>query len=195
MVAARHQPRDVLVLEIRDAPEGFHAIRDAIGKRYRYVIQDGPRLDIFARAYSWHIRERLDEAAMARAAAALLGTHDFTSYESAGSQRLTSIRTVREILVERMFVDLSERVVIEVEADGFLYNMVRNIAGTLVAVGKGKEPPTWPAEVLALKDRTKAGMTAPARGLFLVWVEYGNCGLGIADCGLEEASTDDQALD
>jgi tRNA pseudouridine38-40 synthase len=136
------------------------------------VIQDGPRRDIFSRAYSWHVRERLDERKMAKAAAGLLGTHDFTSFETAGSQRLTSVRTVREILVERMFIDLSERVVIEVEADGFLYNMVRNIVGTLVEVGRGRQTETWPAEVLAARDRRLAGMAAPAQGLFLVRVDY-----------------------
>jgi tRNA pseudouridine38-40 synthase len=165
-------PRDVLVLEVREAPEGFHAIRDAVGKRYRYVIQDGPRRDIFARAYAWHVREPLNEAGMARAAAALLGTHDFTSFETAGSQRLTSVRTVHEILVERLFVELSERVVVEVEADGFLYNMVRNIVGTLVEVGRGRQSENWPAEVLAARDRRLAGMAAPPQGLFLVRVDY-----------------------
>lgn len=166
-------PDDVLALDVREAPEGFHAIRDALGKRYRYVIQDGPRRDLFARAYSWHIRQRLDEQAMRRAAEPLSGTHDYRSFETAGSQRLTSVRTVRQILVERLFVDLSERVVIEVEADGFLYNMVRNMVGTLVEVGRGRRPESWPGEVLAACDRRLAGMAAPPQGLFLVRVDYG----------------------
>src|SRR5256885_10013561 len=109
---------------------------------------------------------------MQAAAAPLIGTHDFTSYETTGSSRLTTTRTVFDLTVERRKTDLTERVVIEVEADGFLYNMVRNIVGTLVAVGKGKETTDWPARVLELHDRTKAGMTAPAQGLFLVGVEY-----------------------
>lgn len=165
-------PEDILVLSVCEAPEGFHAIRDALGKRYRYVIQDGRQRDIFARGYAWHVRQRLDDAAMGRAAAALLGTHDFSSFESAGSQRLTSVRTVREILVERLWIDLSERVIIEVEADGFLYNMVRNIVGTLVEVGRGRRPESWLAEVLAARDRRLAGMAAPPQGLFLVRVDY-----------------------
>jgi tRNA pseudouridine38-40 synthase len=171
-------PADVLVLEVRDAPEGFHAIRDAVGKRYRYVIQDGPLRDLFARAYSWHIRQRLDDQAMRRAAEALMGTHDFASFETAGSQRLTTVRTVRELLVERLFVDLSERVVVEIEADGFLYNMVRNIVGTLVEVGRGRRPESWPAEVLTARDRRLAGMAAPPQGLFLVRVDYDEEGRG-----------------
>jgi tRNA pseudouridine38-40 synthase len=136
------------------------------------VIQDGRLPDLFDRKYVWHVYQRLDVEAMRAAAAALVGTHDFASFETAGSPRLTTVRTVHDLVVERRPSELTDRVVIEVEADGFLYNMVRNIAGTLVAVGKGKEPPTWPAHVLALKDRTRAGMTAPARGLFLVWVQY-----------------------
>lgn len=167
-----HLPPDIVVLTVNEAPPGFHAIRDAVGKRYRYVIQDGPLRDIFARHHAWQLRQRLDEAAMSRAAEALVGTHDFTSFETAGSPRLTSVRTVRDIFVERLLIDLSERVVIEVEADGFLYNMVRNIVGTLVEVGRGRRPESWPGEVLTACDRRLAGMAAPPQGLFLVRVDY-----------------------
>jgi tRNA pseudouridine38-40 synthase len=165
-------PADIRVLDVHEAPAGFHAIRDAISKRYRYVIQDGPFYDLFARSYAWYVRQRLDVEAMRAAAQPLLGTHDFSSFETAGSQRLTSVRTVREILVERLFVDLSERVIIEVEADGFLYNMVRNIVGTLVEVGRARQTAGWVADVLAAKDRRLAGMSAPPQGLFLVRVDY-----------------------
>jgi tRNA pseudouridine38-40 synthase len=185
-------PEDMLVFEVAEAPPNFHALRDAVRKRYRYVIQDGRLPDLFDRKYVWHVYHRLDVEAMRAAAAPLVGTHDFASFETAGSPRLTTVRTVFDLSVERRPAELTDRVVIEVEADGFLYNMVRNIAGTLVAVGKGKEPPTWPAHVLALRDRTKAGMTAPARGLFLVWVEYAESsdfGLPILD------SADESALD
>ena len=166
-------PEDMLVFEVAEVPAGFHALRDALRKRYRYVVQDGRLPDLFSRQYVWHVYQRLDAEAMRRAAAALVGTHDFTSYETAGSPRLTSVRTVLDLVVERRQAELTDRVVIEVEADGFLYNMVRNIVGTLVQVGKGRAGESWPAEVLALRDRTKAGMTAPAQGLFLVGVEYG----------------------
>lgn len=165
-------PEDMLVFEVAEAPDGFHALRDAAGKRYRYVIEDGRQRDLFDRRYLWHIYQRLDVEAMRAAAAPLFGTHDFRSYETTGSPRLTTVRTVLDLVVERRASELTDRVVIEVEADGFLYNMVRNIVGTLVEVGKGKQSPTWPAEVLALCDRTKAGMTAPAQGLFLVGVAY-----------------------
>lgn len=182
-------PEDMLVFEVAEAPAGFHALRDAVRKRYRYVVQDGRLPDLFDRKHVWHVYQRLDAEAMRQAAAALLGTHDFTSYETSGSPRLTSVRTVYDLLVERRQAELTERVVIEVEADGFLYNMVRNIVGTLVEVGKGKQPIEWPAEVLARKDRREAGMTAPAQGLFLVGVEYGE--LRIADCELRIENDED----
>jgi tRNA pseudouridine38-40 synthase len=187
-------PEDMLVFEVAEAPPGFHALRDAVRKRYRYVIQDGRLPDLFDRKYVWHVYQRLDEAAMKQAAEALVGTHDFASYETAGSPRLTTVRTIYDLVVERRPAELTDRVIIEVEADGFLYNMVRNIAGTLVAVGKGKEPIAWPADVLQLRDRTAAGMTAPARGLFLVGVAY-ECGMRSAECGMEEAADDESGTE
>lgn len=165
-------PDDMLVFEVSRVPDGFHALRDAVRKRYRYTIEDGRLRDLFARRYLWHIYQRLNVESMQAAAAPLMGTHDFASYETTGSPRLTTIRTVFDLTVERHTNVLTDRVIIEVEADGFLYNMVRNIVGTLVAVGKGKESIDWPARVLESRDRTKAGMTAPAQGLFLVGVEY-----------------------
>ena len=188
-------PEDMLVFEVTEAAPSFHALRDAVRKRYRYVIQDGRLPDLFDRKYVWHVYQRLDAEAMKQAATALVGTHDFASFETAGSPRLTTVRTIFDLSVERRPAELTERVVIEVEADGFLYNMVRNITGTLVAVGKGNESVAWPAEVLAQKDRTKAGMTAPARGLFLVWVEYDECGVRSAECGVDATSDDEPALD
>jgi len=165
-------PDDMLVFEVSRAADSFHAQRDAIRKRYRYLIEDGRLRDLFDRKYVWHLYRRLDVEAMQAAAASLLGRHDFASFETTGSSRLTTVRTVLDLTVERRETELTERVIIEVEADGFLYNMVRNIVGTLVAVGKGREAIDWPARVLKLCDRTKAGMTAPAQGLFLVGVEY-----------------------
>jgi tRNA pseudouridine38-40 synthase len=166
-------PEDLLVFEVTRAPDGFDALRSALRKRYRYVIEDGPVRDLFDRKYLWHIYPRLDVSAMQKAAATLVGTHDFASFQTTGSSRLTTTRTVFDLVVERRAAELTDRIIIEVEADGFLYNMVRNIVGTLVHVGKGKASPDWPAQVLAMRDRTKAGMTAPAQGLYLVGVDYG----------------------
>lgn len=165
-------PHDMAVLDAAEAPLGFHAIRDAIRKRYRYVIHDGAVPDVFRRQYAWHYRQQLDAEAMHRAAQPLLGTHDFRSFESAWPQRTTSVRTITDISVRRGFDHDQDLLALEVEADGFLYNMVRAIVGTLVEVGRGTRPASWPAEVLAAQDRRLAGMTAPAHGLFLVRVEY-----------------------
>lgn len=165
-------PEDMFVFEVSEALPEFHPIRDAVRKRYRYVIQDGRVRDIFDRQYVWQIHRRLDVEAMQQAARHLVGTHDFMSFESHGSSRLTTVRTIHELLVERREAERTDRVIIEVEADGFLYNMVRNIAGTLMQIGKGKHSVDWPLEILAAKDRRACGMTAPPQGLFLMWVEY-----------------------
>lgn len=165
-------PHDMAVLDAAEAPPGFHAIRDAVRKRYRYVLHDGPVPNVFRRQYAWHYRQRLDAEAMHRAAQALLGTHDFRSFESAWPQRTSSVRTITDIQVQRGFDRDDNLIALEVEADGFLYNMVRAIVGTLVEVGRGNRPEAWPGEVLVAQDRRVAGMTAPAHGLFLVRVEY-----------------------
>ncbi len=166
-------PEDMAVLAVAEAPKGFHAIHDAVRKRYRYVVHDGPVREVFRRRFAWHVRRRLDAEAMHRAAQALAGTHDFRSFESAWPQRNSSVRTIFEIGVVRGVGGTEEDfVVLEVEADGFLYNMVRAIVGTLVEVGRGVRSETWPCEVLAALDRSAAGMTAPPEGLCLVRVDY-----------------------
>lgn len=164
-------PEDVAVIESVDVRPGFHAIRDAIRKRYRYVVDDGPTADIFRRRYAWHYRQRLDALAMQRAARPLVGTHDFRSFETGWPNRETSVRTVLDLRVERQPAD-SNLIHVEIEADGFLYNMVRAIVGTLVEVGRGARGESWPADALAAMDRRAAGPTAPARGLFLLRVDY-----------------------
>lgn len=166
-----HLPPDIRVLEAVRHERGFHALRDVVGKRYRYVIQDGPRTDLFRRRHAWRIYPTLDEAAMADAAARLVGRHDFKCFEAAGSERVGTVRTIRDLQVRREAPPPAGVVSIEVEADGFLYNMVRIIVGTLADVGRGKRPPEWVEEVLRSRDRTLAGMTAPPQGLFLLWVQ------------------------
>ncbi len=169
-------PRDVAVIGAEDAPDGFHATHDAVRKRYRYAIHDGPVRDVFQLRYAWHLGARLDAERMNRSAQALAGTHDFRSFETSGSPRTSTVRTVLEIEVRRGGAGEGDLVTTEIEADGFLYNMARAIVGTLVEVGRGARPETWPAEVLAAADRTAAGQTAPAQGLFLVKVDYGEAG-------------------
>ena len=166
-------PPSIAVLDAADVPDSFHVIRDVLRKCYRYVIHNGPVREIFSRRYAWHrSRGRLDANVMQRAAMPLIGTHDFSSFETSGSPRKTSIRTVYDLRVERGRGGQEHFVTLEIEADGFLYNMVRTIVGTLVEVGRGARPESWPGEVLQSMDRRRAGQTAPPQGLFLVNVEY-----------------------
>jgi tRNA pseudouridine38-40 synthase len=145
-----------------------------VRKLYRYVIHDGPIRDVFRRPYCWHYTwGRLDAEAMHRAAQALSGTHDFRSFQTSGDQRQDSVRTVFTLSVQRGRGEQQDCVTLEIEGDGFLYNMVRTIVGTLVEVGRGARPEGWPAEALRAANRSAAGPTAPPQGLFLVQVEYG----------------------
>jgi tRNA pseudouridine38-40 synthase len=186
-------PEDIGVVTVEDAPQRFHATYDAVGKRYRYVIHNARAPSVFDRHYAWHNPHPLDAVAMHAAGQALVGRHDFSSFESAGSERPDSIRTIHELLVVRWeladelpkrpqlvsvafgsksLIERSDRIILEVAGDGFLYNMVRTIVGTLVEVGRGTRDITWPAEILAARDRRVAGQTAPPHGLFLVSVDY-----------------------
>lgn len=165
-------PSDIVVLEADEAPADFDPIRHAKRKRYRYVVQDGRILDVLARRFCWFVPQDLDVDAMREAAQHLLGTHDFVSFQSAGSERATTVRTVMDVSVERGRGPLRENIAFEIEADGFLYNMVRAIAGSLVKVGRGAQPSIWLKEILEAKDRTLAGPTAPPQGLFMVSVDY-----------------------
>ena len=161
-------PRDVRVLSAQEMPQSFHATLDAKSKRYRYVIDNARIASPFQLRSSWHIPHPLDDASMDRAARSLLGRHDFRSFETEWPNRTSSVRTIHDIAVERQ----AEIVTIEVEANGFLYNMVRSITGTLVLVGSGKRPEGWVPEVLAAESRMEAGPTAPPQGLFLIRVRY-----------------------
>ncbi len=180
-------PRDIAVRDVVEAPHGFHPIRDAVRKRYRYVLYDASIRDVFSLRFAWQYPYgRLDAAAMQRAARALLGRHDFRSFQTTGAERKTTVRTVLDLSVVRGGAeqvtppndtaggchDGSPWITLEIEADGFLYNMVRAIVGTLTEVGRGAQPESWPAEVLAAGDRRRAGPTAPPHGLFLVNVTY-----------------------
>jgi tRNA pseudouridine38-40 synthase len=161
-------PRDLRVLEATEMPQSFHATLDARSKRYRYVIDNGPVASPFQLRYSWSVFRTLDENAMRTAGAALVGRHDFRSFETEWPNRTSSVRTIVDLDVVRSDSFVS----IEVEADGFLYNMVRAIAGTLMLVGTGKRPPAWVSEVLQAERRVEAGPTAPPQGLFLMRVRY-----------------------
>ena len=163
-------PDDVVVRSCDDVPQSFCANKDAVRKTYRYVVCDGGPRDPFLRRYAGHCWHRLDVDAMARAAACLVGRHDFRCFETEWPNRMSSTRTITRLTVSRF----GETVWIDAEADGFLYNMVRAIAGTLMQVGRGHWPESRVAEILQSGDRRKAGPTAPPEGLFLLRVAYPN---------------------
>lgn len=167
-----HLPADISVLTLEDAPPGFHATYDAVGKLYRYVLCDGPLRDVFRQRYCWQYPQRLCAETMHEAAQLLLGTHDFRSFESHWPNRQSSVRTVSRLDVRREAAWGPDTLTVEAYADGFLYNMVRALVGTLVEVGRGRRPAGWVGEVLAAQDRGRAGHTAPPQGLYLVQVDF-----------------------
>lgn len=161
-------PQDVCLLETIERPDEFHAIRDCVEKTYRYQVQAGRLVDVFSRRYAWHVPVPLDATAMQAAAVHLIGRHDFAAFQATGSERYSTVRTISQATVQERQADRFQRIEIDVTADGFLYNMVRCIAGSLVLVGQNKRPPEWIAEAIRSKDRAMAGPTAPANGLTLL---------------------------
>ena len=169
-----HLPPDVTVTAADLAPPGFDPVAAAVRKRYRYRIHDAPTKPVLCRQLVWTWRGRLDVAAMAEAAGVLVGEHDFTSFETTPSTRLSKVRTILELTVFRPSLAAEcpgAEVWIEVEGNGFLYNMVRIITGSLVMVGAGRRGPRWLAEALAARSRPAAGPTAPPQGLTLVSIQ------------------------
>jgi tRNA pseudouridine38-40 synthase len=164
-----HLPPDVVVTKIDDVPQAFCASKDAISKIYRYVINDGRPHDPFLRYYALHSWKALDEAAMHEAGQLLLGRHDFRSFETNFPNRLSCIRTITMAKVMRIGPG---QIHIEVEADGFLYNMVRGIVGTLIKVGRREWAPEMVTTIIEARDRRVAGPNAPPEGLFLLSVRY-----------------------
>lgn len=166
-----HLPADVRALSAQEVPEAFHARYAAHAKTYRYYLRCSAVDDPFTADTCWRIGPALDVPAMRAAAAHIVGRHDFAAFCAAGSSAAAHGDTVRTVLA----CDVSgqgERVVITVTADGYLYNMVRILAGTLVEVGRGKLAPAAVPAILAGRDRAAAGPTLPAKGLFLEEVIY-----------------------
>lgn len=170
-------PDDVVLREVSLAHDDFHATHDAAGKRYRYRIYNSRLRPLFDRHLVWHIPQNLVPDAMAEAGQLLVGKHDFASFQSVGSPRDSTVRTITSVEVTAGGTELDgssdpNQVYIDICGDGFLYNMVRNIVGTLVDVGAGRRSVEWMSEVLAARDRRAAGQTAPAQGLTLVEVFF-----------------------
>ena len=172
-------PGDVRVVSAEAVAPDFHARFGARAKTYRYRIYNTDVLSPFERHYAWHVFGPLDVEAMDAAARSLEGRHDFTAFQTAGGTLRTAERTVMRSRVKRSITEDAREsggdlIVYEITGDGFLRHMVRAIVGTLVDVGRGRRPSEEMRDVLASCDRARAGPTAPAWGLFLVGVEYGD---------------------
>lgn len=187
-------PEDITIISAREVARSFHATYSAIRKRYRYVIHDGDVCPPFLNNYLLRSQYHLDIERMSEAALYLPGTHDFRCFESKFPNKMSSVRTIMEASIHRIgvwqpwavhhdWIPTHGRphihsgepfIVFEVMADGFLYNMVRAIVGTLTEIGRGRNRPEFMAEVIRSMDRSRAGMTAPPTGLYLVQVDYPN---------------------
>jgi tRNA pseudouridine38-40 synthase len=161
-------PKDIVVIHAEEVPKGFDLISDPKSKLYRYTIYTGKHRPVMRLNQCWHIPKKLDVDAMEQAAQLLVGKKDFKSFASAADRRKDSVRTIFRCNV----TSEDKWIYTDVEGDGFLYNMVRNIVGTLVEVGRGRWEPEKIDEILKAKDRTAAGQLAPPQGLCLMWIKY-----------------------
>lgn len=166
--ANTHLPADINVTWAKSVDDDFHARFSATGRRYRYRILNRKQRSALYRHRAWWVQRPLDEQRMQDAAQQLVGKHDFSSFRAAGCRADTAVREVTHISIDRD----GDWVTLDISANAFLQHMVRNITGSLVAVGSGKESPQWLAAVLAARDRKKGGVAAPAHGLTFVSVEY-----------------------
>ena len=168
----RYLPRDIAVRAAREARTDFDPVRSSKSKRYRYTIRSAPCECPLNRHLHWYFPRTLHVEPMQQAAQYLIGCHDFKAFQTIGSRRLTTVRTVRDLSIVKLPNRDGFDLLIEIEADGFLYNMVRNIVGALIEVGRDRYAPYWMEEILLSKSRDGAGMTAPAHGLLMLHVEY-----------------------
>jgi tRNA pseudouridine38-40 synthase len=161
-------PDDLRLLSIQPVAGEFHARFSAWARRYRYVILTRAVRSALLRQRVVWTHQPLDEVLMAEGAAHLLGEHDFSSFRALACQAKSPRRTIHRLEVRRS----GDYLYLDVEANGFLHHMVRNIAGVLMAVGRGERGPEWVAQVLEQRDRSRGGVTAPPTGLYLVGVRY-----------------------
>lgn len=164
-------PADIRIKEVVEVPQDFHARYSAAGKEYHYHLWLDPVVSPFQRRYCHHVREKTDLSKLEEAVQYFLGTHDFSAFANeahTGCAAHDPVRTLKRLDLVHQEGGLR----LELEGDGFLYKMVRNIVGTLLEVGRGKRTPADIKTILASQDRRQAGMSAPAHGLFLVRVYY-----------------------
>ncbi len=165
---AHLRPLPIAILDAWPVQEGFHARFDAVKRHYRYKIINR-RADLTVRkGLAWRCPQHLDEAAMQKAAQALIGRHDFSTFRDTGCQADSPVRTLDEITIMRNGNEID----VTCSAQSFLHRQVRSIVGSLVEVGRGREKPGWIADILAAKDRTACGPVAPATGLYLERIDY-----------------------
>ena len=161
-------PHEIVVTSAEETPPGFDLFGGVKNKLYRYTIYTGHYRPVLRLNQCWHLPKKLNVPAMNRAAQLLVGTKDFKSFASAADRRESSVRTIF-----RCDVTAEDKwIYVNVEGDGFLYNMVRNIVGTLIEVGTGRWEPEKMNEILEAKSRTAAGRLAPPAGLCLMWIQY-----------------------
>jgi len=161
-------PEDILVCGAEEVDLKFNAQTYAKDKIYRYTISNTDFVDPFLRAFAARCFYRLNTREMKRATAFLLGSHDFRSFRTEGGRKDNTVRTIKRIKIEKD----GDMIYIDIEANGFLYNMARSVVGTLIEVGRGKIKADSVKEILAMKDRKFCGPTAPAKGLCLMKVRY-----------------------
>lgn len=161
-------PDDIAVRWIQPMPDAFHARFRAIARRYRYVLFNHPYRPALLAGQVTHVYQPLDFARMQAAAAKLVGTHNFSSFRAVACQSNQPVRTVKH-------ADLTQRgqlIILDIQADGFLHHMVRNIIGVLIAIGTGEQPVEWVDYLLSIQDRKQAGVTAPPDGLYFIQAYY-----------------------
>lgn len=161
-------PEDISVVNAEDVSEEFHPRYDCVKKTYRYKIYNGKYRNPICRKYSEYCQVFLDEKKMNEVSKAFIGTHDFKAFAASGNSSKTTVRTIFDIYVKRE----GEFVVITVTGDGFLYNMIRIMAGTLMLAGTGKLDFDGLLKIIESRDRTKAGKTAGPNGLTLMEINY-----------------------
>ena len=172
-------PPDISVGWVVGVSDEFHARFSATARSYRYRILNRLQRSALHRYRAWWVHQPLDEKRMHEAAQRLIGEHDFSAFRAAGCQAKSATREVTQVSVTRS----GDWLTLEISANAFLMHMVRNITGTLAAIGMGEQPVGWAADVLESRDRTVAGVTAPAHGLTLVSVEYPDeFGIPAASC-------------